>query len=93
MQTADKQARGSSMSGPSQGPDRARESPLTAREREILGRVARGESSPTIARHLGLAENTVKTHLANIYRKTGARNRVQATRFYLRHYGDAADGE
>jgi two-component system nitrate/nitrite response regulator NarL len=79
------------MSGSSQGPDRAQKSLLTAREREILGRVARGESSPTIAGHLGLAEGTVKTHLANIYRKTGAHNRVQATRFYLRHYGEGSD--
>jgi DNA-binding NarL/FixJ family response regulator len=77
------------MSGSSQEPGRQREkAALTPREEEILGLVARGESSPAIARHLGLAEGTIKTHLANIYRKTGARNRVQATRFYLRNYGE-----
>jgi DNA-binding NarL/FixJ family response regulator len=80
------------MSGSSQKPDRRqKEAALTPREKEILGLVARGESSPAIARHLGLAEGTIKTHLANVYRKTGARNRVQATRFYLRHYGEGAD--
>ena len=80
------------MSGSSQKPDgRRKEDPLTPREQEILGLVARGDSSPTIARHLGIAENTIKTHLANIYRKTGARNRVQATRFYLTHYGEDHD--
>jgi DNA-binding NarL/FixJ family response regulator len=81
------------MSDKSQEPSRARASTLTAREREILGLVARGESSAAIARHLGLAESTIKTHLANIYRKTGARNRVQATRFYLEHNGEASDRE
>jgi DNA-binding NarL/FixJ family response regulator len=80
------------MSGSSQKPDpRRKGGPLTAREQEILGLVARGDSSPAVARHLGLAENTVKTHLANIYRKTGAHNRVQATRFYLSHYGETSD--
>jgi two-component system, NarL family, nitrate/nitrite response regulator NarL len=80
------------MSGSSQIPDPRRDAdPLTAREREILGFVARGDSSPAIARQLGIAENTIKAHLANIYRKTGARNRVQATRFYLSQYGEASD--
>jgi DNA-binding NarL/FixJ family response regulator len=82
------------MSGSPQEPGRPREKdPLTVREQEILALVARGESSPAIARNLGLAENTVKTHLANVYRKTGARNRVQATRFYLGHYGEGSDRE
>lgn len=82
------------MTGSSQKPDRRQnEVALTPREKEVLGLVAGGESSPAIARHLGLAEGTVKAHLANIYRKTGARNRVQATRFYLGHYGDDSDQE
>jgi DNA-binding NarL/FixJ family response regulator len=81
------------MSNSSQEPIRARASLLTTRDREILGLVACGESSAAIARQLGLAESTIKTHLANIYRKTGARNRVQATRFYLGHYGEASDRE
>jgi DNA-binding NarL/FixJ family response regulator len=80
------------MTGSSPQPDRRqKEAALTPREEEILGLVSRGESSPAIARHLGLAEGTVKAHLANIYRKTGAHNRVQATRFYLRHYGEGSD--
>lgn len=77
------------MTGSSKKPDRRQnEVALTPREKEVLGLVAGGESSPAIARHLGLAEGTVKAHLANIYRKTGAQNRVQATRFYLRQYGE-----
>lgn len=80
------------MTGSSQKPDRRqKEAALTPREEEILGLVARGESSPAIARDLGLAEGTVKAHVANIYRKTGAHNRVQATHFYLRHYGETLD--
>jgi DNA-binding NarL/FixJ family response regulator len=82
------------MTGSSQKPDRREnETALTPREKEILGLVAGGESSPAVARHLGLAEGTVKAHLANIYRKTGARNRVQATRFYLRRYGETGNPE
>jgi DNA-binding CsgD family transcriptional regulator len=45
--------------------------------------VAAGETTAAIARRLGIAENTVKSHLTNVYAKTGSRNRVQAARYYL----------
>lgn len=57
--------------------------PLTPRQHEILGLVARGLSSPDIATRLGITPGTVKTHLTMIYRKIGVKNRVQATRYYL----------
>jgi hypothetical protein len=31
-------------------------------------------------------ENTIKSHLTSIYKKTGCANRVQAARYYLHHY-------
>ena len=52
---------------------------LTAREKEILSLVSKGESNIQIADKLFIREITVKTHLNNIYRKIGVDNRVQAT--------------
>lgn len=52
--------------------------------------VAAGESTRQIAERLGIAENTAKIHLNNIFKKTGSANRVQAARHYLDHYASAA---
>jgi DNA-binding CsgD family transcriptional regulator len=60
--------------------------PLTNRETQILSLVAAGEPTAAIGARLGIAENTVKSHLTTIYTKTGSRNRVQAARYYLSHY-------
>jgi DNA-binding CsgD family transcriptional regulator len=51
---------------------------VTARECEILERLASGQSNKEMARTLGISPNTVKTHLARLYEKLEARNRVQA---------------
>lgn len=51
---------------------------LTARELEILEILPSGDTVSEIATHLFLSVSTVKTHLAAIYRKLGAKNRVQA---------------
>jgi DNA-binding NarL/FixJ family response regulator len=50
---------------------------LTRRETEIAEQVAAGHSNKMIAAEAGITERTVKTHLNNIFRKTGVRNRVQ----------------
>ncbi|MGZ9583464.1 response regulator [Paenibacillus marinisediminis] len=57
--------------------------PLTAREQEILERVATGESNREIAQRLSLSEHTVKNHLKNILQKLHLDNRVQLTRYAL----------
>jgi DNA-binding NarL/FixJ family response regulator len=52
--------------------------PLSAREMAVLTHLADGKQNKGIARELGLAEATVKMHVAAVCRKLGARNRTQA---------------
>jgi NarL family two-component system response regulator YdfI len=51
---------------------------LTAREREVLAAVARGERSKEVAAALGISERTVKAYLASIYEKLGVDSRAAA---------------
>jgi DNA-binding NarL/FixJ family response regulator len=51
---------------------------LTPRESEVLALVARGMSNPEIADALVLGVETVRTHVANVLAKLGARDRTQA---------------
>ncbi len=51
--------------------------PLTAREEEVLATVARGRTNAEIADELFISLSTVKTHLASLMNKLGARNRVE----------------
>jgi DNA-binding NarL/FixJ family response regulator len=50
---------------------------LTPREAEVFQLIGRGMSNVEIARKLFLGENTVKTHVARVLTKLGARDRVQ----------------
>ncbi|XWN30286.1 MAG: LuxR C-terminal-related transcriptional regulator [Devosia sp.] len=50
---------------------------LTARQMEIVRLVKDGLSNREIAERLTLSEGTVKIHLANIFRRTGVRNRTE----------------
>lgn len=58
--------------------------PLTEREVEVLGLVAKGLSNQDIADQLVIAEVTVRTHVSNILGKLHLANRVQATLYALR---------
>jgi DNA-binding NarL/FixJ family response regulator len=51
---------------------------LTERERQILERVAVGDSNKEIAARFNLTEKTVKHHVSNILQKLQVRNRVEA---------------
>jgi len=51
--------------------------PLTGREEELLITVARGRTNAEIANELHISLSTVKTHLASLMAKLGARNRVE----------------
>jgi DNA-binding NarL/FixJ family response regulator len=51
---------------------------LSPRELEVFRLLARGMSNREIADHLIVGETTVKTHVARILAKLGARDRVQA---------------
>jgi two-component system, NarL family, response regulator LiaR len=57
---------------------------LTGREREVLELVARGLSNKLIARELGIADKTVKTHVSNILGKLGVTDRTQAALLAVR---------
>jgi len=50
---------------------------LSEREREIVRLVALGRTGPEIADELGIAHDTVRTHVRNAMTKVGARSRAQ----------------
>jgi DNA-binding NarL/FixJ family response regulator len=51
---------------------------LTPRQAEVMGLVLAGKPNKIIGRELGLAEGTVKNHVAAVLRALGASNRVEA---------------
>jgi DNA-binding NarL/FixJ family response regulator len=56
---------------------------LSERETEVVVLAARGFSNARIAEELGVAEATVKRHLANIYEKVGVHSRTEVVRTAL----------
>ena len=54
---------------------------LTARERDVVRQLRKGKPNKIIAYELGISISTVKVHVRNIMRKTGATNRVEAALF------------
>ena len=58
--------------------------PLTDRESEVLGLLAKGLANKQIAVALGISEHTVKFHVSSIYAKLNVTNRTEAVREGLR---------
>ncbi|HEX6980658.1 MAG TPA: response regulator transcription factor [Alphaproteobacteria bacterium] len=57
---------------------------LSMRQSDVLRLIARGASNKAIARELGMRENTVKTHVKQIMRRLGVRNRTEAALVAIR---------
>jgi len=57
------------------------ETNLTGREWEIAILVMEGCTAKLIGERLGISEHTVKTHIKNIYQKSGVKNRVGLTNY------------
>lgn len=64
---------------------------LTPREREVLARMCQGRDDPTIAAELGVSRNTVRNHVASLFRKLGV-NRRSAAIVWARDRGFGDDG-
>ena len=58
--------------------------PLTERESEVIGLLAKGLANKQIALSLGISEHTVKFHVSSIYTKLNVTNRTEAVREGLR---------
>ncbi|MTD16082.1 response regulator [Nakamurella sp. YIM 132087] len=58
---------------------------LSERETEVLRQIAGGLSNQEIAAALFVSEATVKTHINNLFAKTGVRDRAQAVRYAFLH--------
>jgi len=58
---------------------------LTPREAEVLALIASGRSNAQIAQALVVGASTVKTHINNLFAKTGVRDRAQAVQYAYRH--------
>jgi DNA-binding NarL/FixJ family response regulator len=65
---------------------------LTARERDILNAIVRGDSNREIAHKLGLSEKTVKNYVSEILSKLGVRDRTEAA-VYALQMGLVTDGD
>jgi NarL family two-component system response regulator LiaR len=65
-------------------PEKPAPEPLTERELEVLGLLARGLDNQQIAQQLVIAEVTVRSHVSHILDKLHLANRVQATLYALR---------
>ena len=84
---------GSGSSTGSGGSTKVRErSPLSAREREIVGFVAQGYKNKEMAEKMFISEQTVKNHLHNIFDKLGVSDRLELA-LYAIHKGLHLGGE
>ena len=58
---------------------------LTPREREVLERLVRGQSTSAMAREMGVAYSTARTHIQNVLTKLGVHSKLAAVTFAVQH--------
>jgi DNA-binding NarL/FixJ family response regulator len=58
---------------------------VSKREMEVMSLISESMTNEEIAEKLFLSSKTVKTHIRNIFDKTGIRNRVEAVLLYIRY--------
>jgi DNA-binding NarL/FixJ family response regulator len=66
-------------------PSRPLPDKLTAREAQVLALIATGHTNTQIARLLVVSPSTVKTHINNIFTKTGISDRAHAVQYAYHH--------
>jgi DNA-binding NarL/FixJ family response regulator len=59
---------------------------LTAREREVLARLAEGADNDAIAQALVISPETARTHIQNVLSKLGVHSRLEATAFVIKNH-------
>jgi DNA-binding NarL/FixJ family response regulator len=69
----------------------ARLEDLSGRERQVLVLICRGASDAAIGTRLGLSRNTVRNHVAALYRRLGVHSRSEAV-IWARDRGIAEGG-
>ncbi len=57
---------------------------LTSREREVLARLGRGQSTAVLAKDLGITANTARSHIQNVLNKLGVHSRMEAAALAVR---------
>jgi DNA-binding NarL/FixJ family response regulator len=73
------------LSGDQRSSSRAASQAITGREREVLTRIALGNSNKSIARELGVSPKTVEKHRSNLMRKLHLHNAAAITMFAIRN--------
>lgn len=66
---------------PAPGPE-----PLTPRELDVLGLLARGRSNKQMAAHLSLSLRTIEGYVSNVLAKLGVESRTEAALYALHHH-------
>jgi DNA-binding NarL/FixJ family response regulator len=63
--------------------DASRADELSPREQAITKKLLEGPTASEIANELGISFHTVRTHIRNIYIKTGVANRIELMRWSM----------
>lgn len=67
---------------------------LTRRERDVVGAIARGDSTSEIAAHLFLSQHTVRDHIKTVFEKVGVSSRTElVAKLFADHYDAPAHAD